>query len=94
MAVARVVSFEGVGADRIEQIKKEMQEGDRPEGLPAAEIVLLHDAEAEKALVILIFDTEDDYRRGDEALSAMPADETPGRRTSVDRYDVAHRMTA
>ena len=94
MAIARVVSFEGVGADRIEQIKKEMQEGDRPEGLPAAEIVLLHDAEAEKALVILIFDTEDDYRRGDEALGAMPADETPGRRTSVDRYDVAHRMTA
>ena len=94
MAIARVVSFEGVGADRIEQIKKEMQEGDRPEGLPPAEIVLLHDAEAEKALVILIFDTEDDYRRGDEALSAMPAEETPGRRTSVGRYDVAHRMTA
>ena len=94
MAIARVVSFEGVGADRIEQIKKEMQAGDRPEGLPPAEVVLLHDAEAEKALVILIFDTEDDYRRGDEALSAMPADETPGRRTSVDRYDVAHRMTA
>jgi len=94
MAIARVVSFEGVDADRIGEIRKEMQEGDRPEGLPAAEIVLLHDAEAEKALVILIFESEDDYRRGDEALSAMPAEDTPGRRTSVSRYDVAHRTSA
>jgi len=94
MAIARVVSFEGVDADRIGEIRKEMQEGDRPEGLPAAEIVLLHDAEAEKALVILFFETEDDYRRGDEALSAMPADRTPGRRASVNRYDVAHRTSA
>jgi hypothetical protein len=94
MAIARVVSFEGVGADRIKEIQTQMREGDRPEGLPAAEVVLLHDAGAEKALVILFFETEDDYRRGDEALSAMPADDTPGRRASVDRYDVAHRMTA
>jgi hypothetical protein len=94
MAIARVVSFEGVDADRIGEIRKEMQEGDRPEGLPPAEIVLLHDAEAERALVMLIFETEDDYRRGDEALSAMPAEDTPGRRTSVNRYDVAHRTTA
>jgi len=93
MAVARVVSFEGVGADRIEEMQREMREGERPEGLPASEVVVLHDAEAEKSLVILFFETEDDYRRGDETLNAMPAGETPGRRTSVGRYDVAIRMT-
>lgn len=94
MALARVVSFEGVSKDRMEELQREIGEGGRPEGVPATEIVVLHDADAEKSLVIVFFETEDDYRRGDETLNAMPADETPGRRTSVSRYDVAFRMTA
>jgi hypothetical protein len=93
MALARVVSFEGVGRDRIEEMQREMREGERPEGLPTKEVVVLHDPEAEKSLVILFFETEDDYQRGDEMLNAMPAGDTPGRRTSVARYDVAVRMT-
>jgi len=93
MAVARVVTFEGVGKDRIEQMQREMGEGERPQDVPATEIVVLHDPEAEKSLVILFFDTDDDYRRGDEVLNAMPAGDTPGRRTSVSRYEVAVRMT-
>jgi hypothetical protein len=63
-----------------------------PEGLPATEIIVFHDREGEKSLVILFFDTEDDYRRGDEVLDAMPTGETPGQRTSVTKYDVAVRM--
>jgi hypothetical protein len=50
---------------------------------------VLHDAESERALAIVFFETEDDYRRGEEVLNAMPAGETPGQRTSVTRYDVA-----
>ena len=92
MALARVVSFDGVGKDRVEEMKREMQDGEPPEGLPATEIVMLHDAEAEKSLVILFFENEDDYRQGDETLNAMGSDETPGQRTSVARYDVALRM--
>jgi hypothetical protein len=94
MALARVVSFEGVSQDRMQQLEREIREGERPEGLPATEIVVLHNPEAEQSLVILFFETEDDYRRGDEALNAMPAEETPGRRTSVTKYNVAVRMTA
>jgi hypothetical protein len=94
MALARVVSFEGVSKDRMEEMKSEMREGGRPEEVPATEIIVLHDPEAEQSLVILFFETEDDYRRGDEALNAMPAGDTPGRRASVTRYDVATRMTA
>ena len=94
MALARVVSFEGVGNDRVEEMQREMRDGERPEGLPASEIVVLHDAESEKALAIVFFETEDDYKRGDEILNAMPAGDTPGQRTSVTRYDVAIRMTA
>jgi hypothetical protein len=54
---------------------------------------VLHDADAEKSIVIVFFDNEDDYRRGDETLDAMPAGDTPGRRTSVSKYDVAIRVT-
>jgi hypothetical protein len=87
------VSFEGVSKERMEELARVMREGDRPEDLPATEVVVLHDPEAEKSLVILFFATEDDYMRGDEVLSAMPADDTPGRRTSVTKYDVPIRMT-
>ena len=93
MALARVVSFEGVSKDRMEQMNQEVREGGPPEGLPAKEIVVLHDGDAEKSLVILFFENEDDYKRGDEMLNAMAADETPGRRSWVTKYDVATRMT-
>ena len=92
MALARVVSFEGVTKERIEELKREMAEGERPEGLPATELIVLHDPESEKSLAIVFFETEDDYRQGDEALNAMPTGDTPGRRTSVTKYEVAHRM--
>jgi hypothetical protein len=91
MALARVVSFDGVSKDRIELLKGEMQ-GEPPEGLPATEIIMLHDADAEKSVVILFFESEDDYRQGDETLNAMGSGDTPGRRTSVTKYDVALRM--
>ncbi len=93
MALARVVSFEGVSRERIEQIKREIEEGERPEDVPATEILMLHEPDAERSLVVIFFDSEDDYRRGDEALSALPAGDTPGRRTSVTKYEVAGRMT-
>jgi hypothetical protein len=94
MAVARVVSFEGVGKDRMDEMEREMREGGRPEGVPATEIIVLHDPDAEKSLVVLFFENEDDYKRGDEALNAMPAGDTPGRRAAVTKYNVAARMTA
>ena len=94
MALARVVTFEGVSKDRMDQMDSEMREGERPDGLAASEILVLHDPEAEKSVVILFFETEDDYKRGDEMLNAMPAGDTPGRRASVTKYNAATRMTA
>jgi hypothetical protein len=93
MALARVVTFEGVSKDRMDEMEREMK-GERPEGVPASEILVLHDAEAEKSLVVILFENEDDYRQGDEALNAMPAGDTPGRRTSVGKYNVAARMSS
>ena len=94
MSLARVVTFDGVSSDRMAEMQKEMEgNSERPENVPAKEIVVLHDPEADKSLVIVFFDSEDDYRQGDEALSAMPTTDTPGQRTSVTKYQVAFRMT-
>ena len=92
MALARVVTFEGVSKDRVEEMKRETSGQERPDNLPASEMLMLHDPESERSLVVVFFENEDDYRLGDETLSAMPAGDTPGRRTSVAKYDVAIRM--
>jgi hypothetical protein len=36
------------------------------------EIVVLHDPEAERSLVVLFFENEDDYRKGDECSTRCP----------------------
>ena len=93
MALARVVSFEGVSKDRMDEMSREIEQGGRPADIPASEIVVLHDPEADKSLVVLFFENEDDYRKGDEVLGGMPTEDTPGRRTSVTKYQVATRRT-
>jgi hypothetical protein len=92
MALARVVSFDGVDSERIAQMKQEMEGGERPDDIPASEVIVLHDSDASKSLAIVFFDNEEDYAKGDAALNAMPATDTPGQRTSVAKYDVAIRM--
>ena len=94
MALARVVSFDGVDAERMRGLKQEIESGEPPEEIPATEIMILHDEDAGQALAIVFFDNEDDYRRGDAALDAMPGGDTPGRRMSVTKYEVAVRMTS
>ncbi len=93
MALARVVTFDGVNSERMADMQREMQSSERPDNVPAKEIVVLHDPEAEKSLVVLFFETEADYKQGDDALNAMPAGDTPGKRASVTKYEVAFRMT-
>ena len=93
MAYARAVTFEGVDRNRIDQLKQQLESDERPEDIPATEIILLYDADAEKSLVVVFFENEDDYRRGDAALNAMDPGETPGRRTSVTKYEVAVRRS-
>ena len=93
MPLARVVTFDGVSNERMAEMQRDMQDGERPDNVPAKEIVVLHDPEGEKSIVILFFDTDDDHKRGDEALNALPAGDTPGQRTSVGKYQVAFRTT-
>jgi hypothetical protein len=93
MALARVVSFDGVSTQRAEELSREIGEGERPDNLPATEMIILHDPEGEQALAIVFFDNEDDYQQGHETLDAMPRGDTPGQRTSVTKYNVAVRVT-
>lgn len=93
MAFARVVSFEGVDGDRVAQVASEIENDPWPDDIPATEILMLHDAGAERSLVVMFFETEEDYRRGDATLNAMSPGDTPGRRTSVDKYEVTFRRT-
>src|SRR4029078_2565259 len=52
MPLARVVSFEGVSADRMAQMQSEMEGSERPENIPAKELIILHDPDSEKSLAI------------------------------------------
>jgi len=94
MALARVVSFEGIGSERMAQLAGDVEAGGPPEGMPPAEMMILHDPDGEQALAIIIFENEDDYQKGHEILDAMPRESVPGQRTSVTKYDVAVRATA
>ena len=55
---------------------------------PTVFLTAAHCAEGDQ--VSVTFDA--DYQAGDKILSAMPAGDTPGKRTSVTKYNVATRM--
>jgi len=90
---ARVATFEGEERgpeyeQQIEQIRSEVQSGDRPPGLEDAKGVLILSGESGKRIAITLFESKEGLRRGDAALNEM----TPvgmGTRGSVEFYDVA-----
>ena len=67
--LARVVTFDGVSSDRMNEMKQEMEGGQPPEGLDAKELLVLHDPDSEKSLVVVFFDDEGAYQRGDVSPS-------------------------
>jgi hypothetical protein len=86
---ARIATFEsdpGTVDDAIEMVRKEVQ-GDTPEGLEGAKMMMLVNRETGKGLGVTLFDSEEAMRRGDEALNSMSPGATE-RRTSVDFYEV------
>jgi len=97
---ARVVRFEGAEADAMEksaaEIRSQAESGEGPPpGVPAKEFLLLHDTGAGTALAITLFETEDDYRQGDETLNSMsPPGEGMGQRASVEKLEVAVHVEA
>jgi hypothetical protein len=97
---ARVARWEGADAKSLEDSAAEIRarassEGGPPPGVPAKEFLLLHDTAAGKAIAVTLFESEDDYRQGDETLNSMsPPGEGMGDRVSVDKYELVVRVDA
>lgn len=89
---ARVARFEGAQGDALrreaEDIASRAPSGP-PEGVPAKGFLLLIDPDGGRSLAISLFETEDDLRKGDEALNTMSPGGDTGSRTSVESYEVA-----
>jgi hypothetical protein len=87
---ARVATFDTDEA-ALEALLGEINaSGDRaPEGVPAKRITVLADRSTGKVVVAVRFGSEEDLRKGAEALEAMsPPDAGSMRRVSVDSYEV------
>jgi hypothetical protein len=96
---ARVAKWEGGAPEATraaaEQINSNSADGP-PEGLPAKGLLMLLDAESGDSLSIVLFESEEDMRKGDETLNAMDptGGEDVGRRTSVQMYEVVADLKA
>ena len=90
---ARVARWEGHTPDELRQIAQDINEragSGPPEGVPAKGFMMLVDYENGRNLSVALFETEDDLRKGDEALNAMnPPGNPSGRRVGVEIYEVA-----
>lgn len=87
----RVATFEGSPDDldgAIDQVKGDVQEDRRPPGLEDAKgMMMLVDRKTGKSMGIVMFETEEALKRGDEALNAMsPSGDTS--RSNVEFYEV------
>jgi hypothetical protein len=97
---ARVVRWEDADAEAMERTASEIRaraesQGGPPEGVPAKGLLILNDGEGGRSLSISFFETEDDYREGDETLNSMnPPGEGFGKRVAVEKYVVAVQVEA
>jgi len=97
---ARVARWEGADAASMEEtaatIRAQAESaGGPPPGVPAKEFLLLHDTAAGTAIAITLFESEDDYRQGDETLNSMsPPGGGMGERRSVEKLELVVRVEA
>lgn len=95
---ARVVRWEEADADAMRESAARIREdaaSGPPEGVPAKGLLILQDPDAGRALAVALFETEEDYREGDETLNSMnPPGGGMGRRVSVEKYEVAVQLEA
>lgn len=87
---ARVATFESDPSnvdDAIEMVRTQVESGETPAGLEGAKMLMLVNRETGKGLGVTLFESEEDLRRGDDALNAMNPGGTE-RRTSVEFFEV------
>jgi hypothetical protein len=95
---ARVAKWEGAEADNMRQAAEEINSragSGPPEGVPSKALLLLIDPDNGRGMAVSLFETEEDYRQGDETLNQMsPPGEGFGKRTAVEKYEVAVDLRA
>ena len=89
---ARVAKWEGAEGEALrrsaDEINAQVDQGPPP-GVPAKGFTMLIDPESGRSLAIALFETEEDLRKGDEALNQMnPSGDDVGKRVSVEMYEV------
>ena len=91
----RVVRFTDVTAQRVEELVTRIEEADGPPpDIPTTGIQLLFDESQGSAVVLQLFETAEDMRKGAAAFSAMDPSETPGTRVSVDMCELTLDLPA
>jgi hypothetical protein len=81
----RVVRFTDVTSARVDELLARIEESDGPpEGVPTTGLQLVFDESQGTAVVLQLFETEEDMQAGARVFAAMDAAETPGTRASVD----------
>ena len=81
----RVVRFTDVTSARVEELQARIEEADGPPpDVPTTGLQLVFDESQGTAVVLQLFETEEDMQAGDRAFGSMDAAETPGTRVSVD----------
>jgi hypothetical protein len=93
---ARIAKFEGVDPERYDAMREriETEIDSPPPGLEGVrEVLMLVDRESGTGLGLTFYESEDDLRRGDDALNAMTPNQGGGRRTDREIYEVALRAT-
>jgi hypothetical protein len=90
---ARVIRFSDVSEERAAEMAGQIDAGEGPPpGVPAKSVTFVHDKEQSIGVVVVQFETEDDLRKGSEALDAMDAGDTPGSRISVEVGEIKAEM--
>lgn len=87
---ARVAIWEGMSPETMKSFSDMINREDRPPaGVPSTGITVLNQPDSGRSIVIGFFESEDDLRKGDEALRAMDRPpESSGDITSIEFYEV------
>ena len=93
---ARVARFTGADAEAVAKSVSDIDsQPGPPEGVPAKQLTFMYDESSSTVVAIVLFDTEEDMRKGDEVLSAMDPPSGPvGTRASVDLCEVKLEVKA
>ena len=86
---ARVTTFEGGTGEALRKASEEVNASSGPPpGVPAKGFTMLIDPDSGKSIGIALFESEEDYVKGDEGLNAMTPSNDGGHRVSVEKYEV------